>query len=192
VGFSLLLAIASSDRALACACCTNQGQRYVEKVTFDAGKREEVEQLRFGKKAHLYVGARGVESIKGIAYPSEHYALRVGWGDHSVIFTFRDYEGHWGVLGLTLPDTVSVFEVDPRNGEDQGQGPTLYKEWKLTGKVTGLGAFKGSSGAGQLLTLILQGRGNSCTSAADFTHWTLVMQGPKAHYLLFGDLVWWR
>jgi hypothetical protein len=31
--------------------------------------------------------------------------------------------------------------------------------------------------------------GNSCTSAVDFAHWTLVMQGPKANYTLFGDLV---
>lgn len=41
----------------------------------------------------------------------------------------------------------------------------------------------------QLLTLILQGAGNSCTGANDFSHWTLVMQGPKANYTLFGDLV---
>jgi hypothetical protein len=40
-----------------------------------------------------------------------------------------------------------------------------------------------------VLTLIVQGRGNSCTSAGDFSHWTLVMQGPKANYSLFGDLV---
>jgi hypothetical protein len=41
---------------------------------------------------------------------------------------------------------------------------------------------------GQWPTLIVQGTGNSCTSAADFKHWTLVMQGPKANYSLFGDL----
>jgi hypothetical protein len=41
----------------------------------------------------------------------------------------------------------------------------------------------------QILTLILQGGGNSCTSAVDFSHWTLVMQGPNANYTLFGDLV---
>jgi hypothetical protein len=40
-----------------------------------------------------------------------------------------------------------------------------------------------------VLTLILQGAGNSCTSANDFSHRTLAMQGPKANYTLFGDLV---
>ena len=41
----------------------------------------------------------------------------------------------------------------------------------------------------QIPTLILQGGGNSCTSSIDFTHWTLVMQGPKANYTFYGDLV---
>lgn len=41
----------------------------------------------------------------------------------------------------------------------------------------------------QLLTLIVQGAGNNCTSANDFSHWMLVMQGPKANYTLFGDLL---
>jgi hypothetical protein len=41
----------------------------------------------------------------------------------------------------------------------------------------------------QIVTLILQGGGKSCTSATDFSHWTLVKQGPKANYILFGDLV---
>ena len=43
-------------------------------------------------------------------------------------------------------------------------------------------------GAGQTLTLILQGGGNNCTSAYDFTHWMLVMWGPKAKYHFFGSL----
>lgn len=41
----------------------------------------------------------------------------------------------------------------------------------------------------QLLTLIVQGAGNNCASADDFSHWMLVMQGPKANYTLFGDLL---
>jgi hypothetical protein len=56
------------------------------------------------------------------------------------------------------------------------------------GTVTGSGAFSAGSGPKQLLTLIVQGRGNSCTSAIDFSHRTIVMEGPKANYSLFGDL----
>jgi hypothetical protein len=85
--------------------------------------------------------------------------------------------------------TISIFEVDPRDSPDQGTGPVLYKEWKLIGEVTGTGAFSGTNSPKQVLTLVLQGRGNSCTSAADFTHWTLVTEGPKGVYSLFGTLV---
>jgi hypothetical protein len=84
---------------------------------------------------------------------------------------------------------ISICEVDPGDSPDQVSGPVLYKELMLTGEVTGFGAFNDTSGVNQVLTLILQGRGNSCTSAEDFTHWTLVTEGPKGAYSLFGDLV---
>ena len=45
--------------------------------------------------------------------------------------------------------------------------------------------FATGAAVGHTLTLIVQGRGNSCTSA--FAYWTLVMQGPKANYSMFGD-----
>ena len=80
--------------------------------------------------------------------------------------------------------------LDPRHGEREGGlGPALYKEWRLTAPAAGTGIFAPGVGRGQLVTLILQGHGNSCASAADFTHWTLVVSGPAAEYHLFGHLV---
>jgi hypothetical protein len=40
-------------------------------------------------------------------------------------------------------------------------------------------AFSNPVAPRQIVTLILQGGGNSCTSSIGFSHWTLVMQGPK-------------
>jgi hypothetical protein len=106
------------------------------------------------------------------------------------VFAFRDKEGRSGTLSLRRPDTVSIFEVDPRTDQSEGgTGPALYKEWKLTSRPTGSGVFSVGLGPSQLLSLITQGHGNSCTSSIDFTHWTLVMQGPKANYKFFGDFV---
>ena len=91
---------------------------------------------------------------------------------------------------MARPNAVSVFEVDPRDVPDRGgQGPTLYKEWKLSAPAAGGGVFAPGSGPRQILTLIIHGHGNSCTSSIDFSHWTLVMQGPKANYTLYGNLV---
>ena len=183
-----LASVAFADAAFACACCTNPGQRYVEVVKLDSGRRDEIESLRFARDAELYIGEAGVEIIQGIATPSERYDLDVKWENGHATFALRDEAGHAGTLTLDMPDKITIFEVDPRDSPDQGTGPSLYKEWKLTGKVTGAGVFNTGSEGKPLLTLILQGRGNSCPSAADFTHWTLLMQGDKGNYTLFGAL----
>ena len=83
------------------------------------------------------------------------------------MFTLKDEQGHAGTLALELPNKISIFEVDPRDAPDQSTGPPLYREWKLTGKAKGTGAFSPGGGHGQLLTLIVQGGGDSCTSASD-------------------------
>ena len=192
---ALVLLVAPGE-GLACACCTNPGQRYVEVEKFVSGRLEEIESLRFGKEARLYVGEAGVETITGIQNPVERYDLTVNWnkthaaaGKTDIDFTLTNPGGGSGTLSLSVPQNISIFEIDPRDGPDQGTGPVLYKEWKLTGEVTGTGAFSGTNSSKQVLTLILQGRGNSCTSAQDFTHWTLVTEGPKGIYSLFGELV---
>jgi hypothetical protein len=187
-GFLLLLAFARD--ALACACCTNIGQRNVGSSQLDSSKFAQISELRFAAKARLFVGEAGPEDIRGISTPAESYNLTAAWQNSRLVLSFRDEAGRAGMLAIPHPSTVSVFEVDPRgDAHEGGTGPSLYKEWKLTGKPTGTGIFTAGLGPSQLLTLIFQGRGNSCTSSVDFTHWTLVMQGPKANYSLFGDLV---
>jgi hypothetical protein len=175
--------------AEACACCTNTGQRYVGIEKLDGFRRGEIDQVRFGPVAHLYTGEADADSIKGIATPSLRYDLSVTQGADRWVLSLRDANGRSGTLTLTLPKSIAVFEVDPRRGEREGGlGPTLYKEWRLTAPATGTGVFAPGAGKGQLVTLILQGHGNSCPSAADFTHWTLVVSGPAAQYHLYGDL----
>jgi hypothetical protein len=183
----LCLVLTAPVPARACACCSHQGQRNVNIETLDETKRAVLEELRFADKAELFLGEADADSAEGIANASSRYALKAEWRDSGIVFSLTGAEGGAGTLGLDLPDKISVFEIDPRNQPDLGTGPPLYKEWKLTGKAKASGAF--SAGNGHTLTLIVQGGGNSCTSASDFGYWTLVMQGPKASYSLFGDLV---
>ena len=190
----LILAVAASvalgapREALACACCSNQGQRNVNVEAFDQGKRALLEELRFADGAKLYLGEADPDSVEGIANPSAAYAIKAAWEGNRLVFALKDEHGNAGTLALELPNKISVFEVDPRDAPDQGTGPALYKEWKLSGRAGGSGVFAPGAAAGHTLTLIVQGRGNSCTSASDFAYWTLVMQGPKANYSMFGDL----
>lgn len=188
LAFAAIVALAAPRFAHACACCTNPGQRNVNIDALDQGKRALLEELRFADAAKLYLGEADPDSVAGIANPSAAYALKAAWEGNRLVFALKDEQGHDGTLALELPNKISVFEVDPRDASDQGTGPSLYKEWKLSAKAEASGAFAPGAAAGHTLTLIVQGSGNSCTGASDFGYWTLVMQGPKANYSLFGDL----
>jgi hypothetical protein len=185
---SALLAFAVND-ALACACCTNLGQRNVGVQPLDSSKRAEIDQLRFAEAAELFVGEADAQDVKGITNPSARYKLGATWDKDRLVFAFRDEAGRSGTLALQRPRTISVFEVDPRDRPDSGTGPALYKEWTLTSRAAGSGVFSAGLGQNQQLSLIVQGHGNSCTTIDHFSHWTLVMRGPKASYSLFGDLI---
>jgi hypothetical protein len=184
-----IVVLSNAPPAFACACCTNEGQRNVATVALDSGKRQDIESLRFGGKATLFTGEGDVDGIQGITTPSGSYDLTAKWLDDRLVLSFRDSLGRSGTLALARPNTISVFEVDPRNRPDKAREPILYKEWKLSAPAAGSGVFRQGIAPRQILTLIMQGSGNSCTSAIEFSHWTLVMQGPKANYTLFGDLV---
>lgn len=185
-----LAGIAASVREThACACCTNAGQRYEAVEALDSGRLDEIDQLRFAAVAKLYTGEADPDMIKGVAAASSRYDLKVKQGRDRWVFAFRNAGGRTGTLTLTLPKSIAVFAVDPRRGEREGgTGPALYREWKLTARAVGTGIFEPGMGEGQRLTLVLQGHGNSCASASDFTHWTLVVSGPVATYHLFGEL----
>jgi hypothetical protein len=175
------------DRAAACACCADQGERVVTVEQLDSSQRDKIDQLRFGKTAELFVSGEGASATKGIASASEHYDLAVVRQWDGLIFSFHDTENHVGTLFLHMPTSISVFEIDPRDGQKQeGGGPSLYKEWKLSSIMKGTGIFQVPSSNNQFITLILQGRGNFCS---EFTHWTLVINGPVADYSLLGDLI---
>jgi hypothetical protein len=172
----------------ACACCSNKGQRNVNVDALDQSKRALLEELRFADRAELFLGEADPDSVEGIANPSSSYVLEAVWEGNRIVFTLNDEKGGTGTLALPLPGKISLFEVDPRDGPDAGTGPSLYKEWKVSAKPIATGAFAPAAASGHTLTLIVQGSGNSCPSASDFGYWTLVMQGPKANYSLFGDL----
>jgi hypothetical protein len=188
VGAAVALAL-SWTAAEACACCTSPGQRLVTTQSIPAARLSELQELGFDRTAELYLGEADLDSVRGIATPSARYDMTVTSGPGGLTFGFRDKAGRTGTLVLAWPRTMSVFEVDPRDEtSDQGLGPTLYKEWKLTANASGTGVFAPGTGTRQRITLILQGRGKGCTDASHFKAWTLVVHGPAAEYTLFGTL----
>lgn len=182
------LAAASADPALACACCSDRGARHVGTAALEDDQRAEIDRVAFGPSAALFTGAGEADDVAGIANPDADYTVAAMRKGKTITFTFKGKDHGGGTLSMALLDTVAFFEVDTRDTPDTGLGLALYKEWKFTAEPTGTGDFAAGAGAGQHLTLILQGHGNNCAAAEDFTHWTLVMEGAKGAYMLFGDM----
>lgn len=183
-----LFAGAASQDAIACACCTSTGERFDLVTKVDKYHVEELQRVRFDGKAVLFLGEAEPEMVKGISTPAARYELKTDWQNNRMVFLFRDQAQHAGTLSVAMPRTISIFSVDPRPQSEGPRGPALYKEWRLTSPAAGTGIFTPGIRAGQNLTLVLQGSGNNCTSANDFSHWMLVMDGPKAKYHFFGGL----
>jgi hypothetical protein len=182
-----LHAAADISPALGCACCSNTASRYVEVEPLSAQRANQIEQMNFAKTAKLATGEADA-AIKGVSDPATDYQLAVTRSKERIAFSFRDAKRRAGTLTLVMPKSVSIFEVDPRGGtKDEGLGPVLYKEWKLTADANGDGLFKGVAGRGQKLTLILHGAGRGCTEASHFTDWTLLVHG-KERLTLYGAL----
>lgn len=183
------LALFGAGQALACACCTNTGQRNVNIDKLQPRHLATIDQLRFLPKAELVAGERDLEDFKGIASAALEYAFTVTRQKGAFVFSFKDAKNNQGTLTLARPEMISIFEVDPRHGPpDTGFGPRLYKEWRLTANFSGTGIFKAGNGGYQRITLIFHGAGSSCTETEDFTHWTLVVHGPAHEYTFIGTL----
>lgn len=182
---SLAFVMSQPSTALACACCADPGYRVEGSLTLDVVKKQELERVRFAKTVSVYEGP-GEDPIKGISPGSNEYSLSSA-SKGSVLLWKLKGDGGSGTLTLTLPSKIERFYADlhdtPPNRET-----VLYKEWRLAAKLTGTGVFKAGIVKGTKATLILQGRGNHCDDAEMFTHWTLIVKGPKADYILYGAL----
>jgi uncharacterized protein YqiB (DUF1249 family) len=183
-----LLSFASSTTANACACCSDPGMR-VESVEDLDRNQEELARLRFDDAAQLFASPAFPDDIEGVDVPSgDPYKFGVVEGTRWT-FDLSDAAERQGTIVFPLPSRLVRFEVDPREEEVPPieYGPRLYKEWRLT-NTSELGGIVAQGNTRAQATLILHGHGNACTSAEDFTHWTLVIDGPGVKFTLLGKL----
>jgi hypothetical protein len=174
-------------RVNACACCSEPGVWYEKTDRLDSYESGEINRLRFDALASTYMTEAGEDGLDGISNPAEEYSLALTKRQGRWELKFRDKQGHTGTLTLTVPNTMTEFQADIHDGQESpGGGPLLYKEWRLTGTVIGTGVFGKGSTPQTKYRLVFQGRGNSCTSAEMFEHWTLQIFGPRASYSFYG------
>lgn len=185
---ALVMVWLATDRALACACCTDRAGRYVAVEPLSAARLDKIEQMTFAEEAFVAQGAADHPIDLRDFGPTLQLAVRQTKSE--IAFAFRSDGGPTSEVTLAVPDTISIFEVDLRGSEPHsGLGPVLYKEWQLAGTTTVTGVLRPLVESGdQKVTLIVHGRGRGCTEASEFTDWTLTLQGPAGKLTLYGAL----
>jgi len=178
----------ATDAALACACCTDRAARYVDVEKLNGWRLDTIEQMTFADEA--FVGQSAADYPIDLQDFGPALQLAVRRTKTEIVFAFRGDASRASEVMFILPDTISIFEVDPRGSEpDAGLGPTFYKEWQLTGSAKVSGVLRPLvEGGDQKATLIVHGRGRGCTEASEFTDWTLRLQGPPGKLTLYGAL----
>src|SRR5262249_51683441 len=137
----------------------------------------------------LFLNDAGFAAVEGVTDPSDAYDMTQARSGDRWTFTFKDAKGRTGALSLTLPANLEAFFVDPQDGKQSGGGgPLLYKEWRFVAPLTATGIFKPTMAGSPTVRIVPQGRGNVCTDAEQFTHYAIIVSGPKAHYTLYGSL----
>ncbi len=177
----------ATNAALACACCSNRAARHVEVEKLGESRLGVIERMTFAREAFVAEGAD--DHPPAIQQLGTSLQLVVTRTATKMAFSFRGLRDLTTDLKLAIPDTIAIFEVDPRgDSKDDGLGPVLYKEWQLTANVEATGVLRSMVANGQKVTLILHGRGRGCTDAPDFTDWTLLVPGPSRKLTLYGAL----
>ena len=185
VVFAAAVTVAGVSSAHACACCSFVGQRSTHVQKFNT----QLEPFSFRSPAKLVTGERDDHPIPGMEPPVSDFTVTMARLADRISFSFRDAKDRAGTLSLVRPQSIAIFEVDPRDTVDHGLGPNLYKEWTITTTMAGDGIFRRSTGPNRRITLVLHGRGNSCTDSSSFTHWTLQVYGRgMPTYTFYGEL----
>ena len=172
----------------ACACCADESFYSLSTKRPQKLELDELKKIRFGA-ASLMMGNEQ-ETVPGVGSTSESYSLNGLLQTNLWKLNFKDDAGKTGALNLTAPVSMVDYAVDIHDGKMGGAGgPLLYKEWRFKYKVaSGGGIFQKGIAPATEYFLVLQGRGNVCTSAEDFTNWRLEITGKKASYAFYGKL----
>ena len=167
-----------------CACCAERGDYSVSTRKLSDHEISELKRLRIAE-TFLYTNAGYPDNIKGIIPLTENFTSNFLWQKTGWKFDFKNDKNGAGILNLTKSPTIIDFRVDTYN---EGE-PVLYKELRFKHKVSGgTGIFKNGIAPATDYFLVLQGKGNNCMNAEDFTHWRLEITGKKADYAFFGKL----
>lgn len=185
----VLATIGYSQPARACACCVDPGHRFEMTGAVEPFEQDVLAALKFDEKAALATVELDVEGLPLPSYDDSQdffgFRMKTAFQADRWTFSLSDSGTPQGTIVFHVPASMEQFLVDPRDTGSNARagGPVLYKEWRLKGTAIVDGKTRAPA------NLILHGRGNACSSEADFSHWTLDVEGNGIRFMLIGDLV---
>lgn len=185
----LIFILGTPLNILACACCAERGHYSITTKKPDQYALGELKRMKFDT-ALLYTDAGFEETVKGITPLGDSYTVNAALSGNLWKFVFKDDKAKTGSLNLARPVSMVEYMVDqtPLAGASAGE-PVLYKEWRFKYNVgSGNGIFQSGIAPKTEYFLVLQGKGNVCTSAEQFESWRLEITGAKARYAFFGKV----
>lgn len=180
--------LGSMNAAPFCACCAERGTYSLSVKKPDAYEIGELKRIQI-QTTELYTDAGYPETIKGIKPLGETFIANCVLQNKLWKFEIIDEKNQSGILSFPLSATMVDYKVDYNENDEKASNATLYKEWRFKAKVSNTtGIFQFGIKPTAEYFLVLQGRGNNCTQAEDFTHWRLEIIGKNAGYAFFGKL----
>lgn len=173
-----------------CACCAEQGHYSITTRKPDQYILGELKKLKL-ELPKLYTDAGYPETIKGIKPLGDSFSLDASVAGNLWRFIFKDNQSRSGTLNLAKPLSMVEYMVDqaPLTDGEPARMVMLYKEWRFKYNVaSGNGIFQSGIAPKTEYFLVLQGKGNVCTSAEQFESWRLEITGTKARYAFFGKV----
>jgi len=193
----LFFVLALSSSALACACCVDPGYYEISTSKPDDYILAQLEDIKFDTATSLYMSEAGWDGLRGLddlvkdeeAGKSIDMNIVEAFLHKTWKLTIKTASGREGTLVLPMPVSMVKFKVDLHDNEP-GTETGLYKEFRFKGRVgISTGFLKRGIVRPTTYFLVFQGRGNGCDSLADFDHWRLELDGPKAQYAFYGKVV---
>lgn len=187
----LIAGLSLVPQAHACACCSDTGQRIEQTQDIDSYAKAEMAAVRLAPQSRLYSDAGFPDTVSGIQDPlMDPYMVTLIRRPTEWLFEVVDAKGRKGAILFPLPKRFTRFEVDPRGlaAPSAGNGPDLYKEWRMHG-VTKLSGILAAGGVWGHARFILHGDGNSCTAAPNFKSWTLSVSGKNIRFRFLGTTI---
>ena len=170
-----------------CACCAERGDYFHRESELADFEISELEKIELGS-AILHTDAGYPDSIVGVKPLGESFTIKAGLRGKSWQFSFTDDKARTALLVLARPQMAQVFGVD-QDPLSESSTVVLYKEMRFDFRVeSGTGFLKEGIDSSTRYKLILQGRGNMCMNASDFSTYILQVHGNKANYSFFGKL----